>query len=127
MRRFPSRSYDEVRRGKDLLATWCKTPEVKEALRFSEEPDVELVRQVVRDGYAPDLTDDEAAKFGRDPFLVAYCLVEVDRRCVVTTEVSKPSRTRANRRLPDVCADLGVRCCTAFEFLRELDFRTSWR
>jgi hypothetical protein len=82
---------------------------------------------VIRSGYAADLTDEEVAEIGRDPFLVAYGLVDAGNRCVVTTEQSKPSRTRANRHLPDVCIDLGVRSCHTFTFLREAGFRTNWQ
>jgi hypothetical protein len=31
---------------------------------------VDLISRVVEKGYAPDLTDDEVEKIGRDPFLI---------------------------------------------------------
>lgn len=124
---IPVEVIDELRRGDDRLSDWCKTQRVKEALRLAEEPDVDLVRRVVADGYAADLTDEEILAIGRDPFLVAYGLVAPDERCVVTTERSRPSRIRANRHLPDVCRALGVPSCDTFAFLRSLDFRTDWR
>lgn len=93
---------------------------------MDEEVDVDLVSKAINDGYAPDLTDDEVEKIGRDPFLVAYGLADLGQRCVVTTEVSKPRRSRANRHLPDVCADFGVPCRNTFQFVQDLDFSTSW-
>jgi len=78
-------------------------------------------------GYAPDLKDDEVEQIGRDPFLVAYALAQPTSRCVVTVEVSKPKKQRANRHLPDVCAAVGVSCCDPFAFLRTLGFRTDWK
>ena len=48
-------------------------------------------------------------------------------RCVVTTEVSKPSKQRQNRQLPDVCNALGVTWCTPFMAYKNLGFKTSWR
>jgi hypothetical protein len=78
------------------------------------------------EGYANDLTDDEIEQIGRDPFLIAYALVDTKNRCVVTREVSKPSRTRQNRHIPDVCAGLGVKCCDPFVFARDLGFSTDW-
>ena len=81
----------------------------------------------MREGYAEDLTDEEITKMGRDPFLVAYALVAPAQRFVVTTEVSRPKRIRANRHIPDICRDLGVYCYNTFEFLRRLDFSTGWR
>jgi hypothetical protein len=125
--KIPSEVYDEVADGKDELARWLKTAAVKSVLLLDEEASVERVSQVVDNGYANDLTDEEVEKIGRDPFLVAYALVYADSRCVVTTEVSKPSRVRANRRLPDVCRGFGIDCCHTFEFLRRLDFRTGWK
>ena len=85
-----------------------------------------LVAEVTDRGYAADLTDDEVVKIGRDPFLVAYALRDSSDRCVVTTEVSRPGRQRANRHIPDVCEDFNVNCCDTFEFLDDLDFTTSW-
>ena len=96
---------------------------MKERLVFREEPDPAIVSQVVETGYAPDLSDDELIKIGRDPFLISFAFSDPANRCVVTTEVSKPSRQRANRHVPDVCADLGVTCLNAIELINELDFR----
>ena len=75
-------------------------------------------------GYAPDLSDEEVERIGRDPFLVAYALSDPARRTVVTTEVSKPKKQRANRHVPDVCTDLGVPCCNTYQFIDVLDFTT---
>ena len=43
--------------------------------------------KVVSAGYAPDLTDDEVEKIGRDPFLIAYALADPPERCVVTGKI----------------------------------------
>ena len=109
----------------DPLVEWSKTN--KDAIVLDEEADVDLVARVTERGYASDLTDEEIVKMGRDPFLVAYALVDIQGRCVVTTEHSKPSRTRANRKLPDVSRDFDVRPINTFELIRELDFHTDWR
>ena len=109
----------------DPLVEWLKTN--KNALVLDEEAVAELVIRVTEQGYARDLTDEEIEEIGRDPFLVAYALVDTQKRCVVTTEHSKPSRTRANRKLPDVCNDFNVRCINTFALIQELNFRTGWR
>lgn len=44
----------------------------------------------------------------------------------MTAEVRSPKRLRANKRIPDVCADLGVRPYDVFEMLKLLNFRTDW-
>ena len=119
--------YEELKAGNDSLAVWAKRPESSQALLLEEEADPHVVASVVDFGYADDLADDEVEKLGRDPFVISYAHVSPSDRCVVTTERSKPRRQRANRHLPDVCNALGVLWCDTFEFLRELDFKTSWR
>jgi len=124
--KIPLEVHEEIGSGEDDLAKWAKEEPIKSALLFQEEVDVSLVSSATDQGYASDLTDVEVVKIGRDPFLIAYALKDKDSRCVVTTEVSKPKRIRANRHLPDVCRDLGVACCNTFEFLRALNFTTRW-
>ena len=95
--KIPFELHEEINSGNDALAEWAKNRSVKEALLLDEEADPALVDRTVRIGYAPDLSDDDLGKLGRDPFLVAYALVDGRARCVVTTEISKPKRKRANR------------------------------
>lgn len=125
--KVPVEIYEEVKEGTDELAAWMKQTEVVAALRLDEEVDVELVSRAVEVGYAADLTDDETLKLGRDPFLLAYALRDPGAHCIVTTEVSKPSKQRANRHLPDVARNLGIASCTTFELTRAMNFRTDWR
>ncbi len=109
--------------GNDVLAEWAKQQTVEDALLFPESVDVSLVRRVMSDGYAPDLTDDEVEQLGRDPFLIAHALRSSRDRVVVTLEASKPSRKRANRHIPDVCRTVGVQCVDTFDMTSALDFR----
>ena len=125
--KIPIEVYEEFKDGKDDVAVWAKDGDVQAALLLGEECDVGLVRAVTITGYADDLTDDEIIAIGRDPFLVAYALANSAERCIVTTEVSKPKKLRANRHLPDVCRQFGVKCCNTYEFIRTLDFRTKWK
>ena len=124
--KIPLEVYEEISDGNDDLAEWAKQEQIKAVLRLQEEVDVFLVSSTTDQGYASDLTDDEVVKIGRDPFLIEYALADVGSTCVVTTEVSKPRRSRANRHLPDVCRDLGVECYNTFEFVRALNFSTRW-
>lgn len=107
----------------DLLFDWIKDDAVKSAILLDEEADPAIVADVNR-GYAPDLTDGEVEQLGRDPCLIAYALAAPADRCVVTTEASKSSKTRQNRRVPDVCNTMGVSCCDTFAMLRALRFTT---
>lgn len=126
--RVPVEVLEEITAGfEDDLTRWATDPAVVAALALREEPDIADVSRVVSEGYAADLTDEEVEKLGFDPFIVAYALRQPGARCVVTTENSRPGKTRANRKAPDVCRALGVPCCNTFELLRALDFATSWR
>ncbi len=130
--KMPLEVYEEVRDGgtdeeRDLLFGWISEEDNRTALVLEEEVDPELVARIVNDGYAPDLNDQEIEQIGRDPFLIAYALAAPAERCVVTTEVSAPRKQRQNRRIPDVCASLGVSCCDTFTMLRALGFTTGWR
>lgn len=111
---------------RDLLFGWIQDEANKAAILFNEDVQSVLVRRVTAH-YAPDLTDDELEAIGRDPFLIAHALADPGNRCVVTTETTKRRQQRQNRRIPDVCADVGVQCCDTFAMLRALRFSTRWR
>jgi hypothetical protein len=110
----------------DLLHVWAKSETFSRNLALDETVDAGLVRRAVSEGYSSDLTDYELEELGRDPFLIAYALA-APQRCVVTTEASRPSTKRQNRRVPDVCASLGVQCCGPFQLNRTLGFTTAWK
>jgi hypothetical protein len=130
--KVPLEIYEEVKEGpdgdgEDALFNWIASEEVRHHLLLAEEVDPNLVARVVADGYAPDLNDSEVEQIGRDPFLVAHALTDSRNRTVITTEVSKPTKRRQNRKLPDVCGDFGVKCADTFALIRHLNFSTSWR
>lgn len=111
---------------KDSLATWAEQVEVKDALMFDEEAEQDLVARITYGGYLANPTDEALTKIGRDPFLLSYALKDIEIRCIVTTESSKPSRAGANRHVPDVCKDFNIRCINNFQMIRELNFSTDW-
>ncbi len=120
---------EEIKAGKDEdpLLDWICTDEIEDALLLDEVVDVTLVQHVVSIGYAADLRDDEVEKIGRDPFLIAYALADRTDRTVVTTEVSKPSAQRANRKVPNVCEVVGALSCGPFALNKALGFSTGWK
>ena len=121
--KIPLEMYEEILAGKDDdLTRWLK--DNRDTLRLDENVDESLVARVTELGYASDLSDEEVERLGRDPFLIAYALSDPTQRTVVTTEVSKPKKQRANRHIPDVCDDLDVRHCNTYEFIDVLDFTT---
>lgn len=125
--KIPVEIFEEIVEGNGPLVEWLKRDNVQSALILDEECDPTIVQEVIAAGYAADLRDDELVSAGRDPLLIAYAKAAADVRCVVSTEASKPSKKRGNRKVPDACADNGVSCCNTFEFVRRLDFSTRWR
>jgi hypothetical protein len=125
--KMPVEMIEEIRDGTDDLATWMSDRNHLDALQLAEESDVALVQRVINEGYAPNLNDVQIQKIGHDPFLIAAALRNAADRIVVTTEVSKPTTIRANRRIPDVCNSLGIRWMDSFGMIRALDFTTAWR
>ena len=122
--KVPVEIYDEITAGSGDLVDWLKQREIKRGLVFNENAEPRLVEQVVSTGYAPDLSDLELNKVGRDPFLIAYALAKRDERWVITNEAPKPTKQRANRHIPDVCKTVHVECDNTFFLIRMLDFHT---
>lgn len=119
--KMPRVIFDEVTPPAGPFAAWLAQRHVRDALILNETIPVGLVRQVTEVGYAPDLNDVELEEIGKDPFLIAAALM-APNRVVVTVEVSKPSRKRQNRHVPDVCATFNVKSINPFEMYRILDF-----
>ena len=124
--KVPVEQYEEITEGAGDIVDWCRDHATQEALLLDDEVDFRNVREVTARGYAPDLNEVEVGQVGRDSFLISYGVADPENRTVVTFETSKPSRKRANRKVPDVCASLGVKCCTLYEVVRALDFSTDW-
>ena len=123
--KMPFEIHAEIATSTGPLKDWLTDPSNSKKLKLDAQIDPSDVNKVVEIGYAPDLNDGEMEKIGRDPFLVGYALPYGGGVTVVTKEVSAPSKLRANRKVPDVCKVMGVRCIDDFEFYRELNFNTS--
>ena len=121
--KIPIEIYEEITNS--LVADWLAKPDIKSALQLREDVDPEVVADIIDTCYADDLTDDEVIKIGRDPFLVAHAAA-LDAT-IVTTEGTKPRKTRANRHLPDAGKDYGLLTINTYEFIKKLDFSTSWK
>ncbi|NKJ82707.1 DUF4411 family protein [Rhizobium leguminosarum] len=123
--KIPVEILEEITEGSEI-GRWLSEADNYSVLRLDEDVDPALVQAVI-EKYAPDLNDAEVIEIGRDPFLIACAMALPADRIVVTVEASKPSAKRANRRIPDVCKDLGVRWCNSFEMMTALNFTTAWR
>lgn len=120
--KVPQPIWDELKPQDEELKDWFKAH--KDDFILNPDDSDMLIPDVL-DKYAPDLTDAEIEQIGNDPFLIAAALRY--KATVVSKEGSKPSKKRANRKIPDVCRDLGVLCITDHRLIVELDFRTNWR
>jgi len=127
--KIPQEIMEEVLAGRkenDPLIDWLSSVDVQAALLLDESVIVQLVRDVT-DRYGENLNDLELEAIAKDPFLIAYALAKPDDRCVVTVEVSRPGTKRQNRKIPDVCKDVGVRCCGPFAMNKRRGFKTGWQ
>ncbi|MEP0519883.1 MAG: DUF4411 family protein [Hyphomicrobiales bacterium] len=123
--KMPLEIYDEFEGKYGPHVEWINSQEVRAALLLEEEPDPSLVQQAIEQGYQgldAAFDDIQHTKYGKDPFLVAYALVEPTERVVVTREVSKRTKRLGNTKLPDACDDCGIECINDFELYSRLDF-----
>ena len=123
--KIPPEIYKEVAlqtRNPDKLVEWAKRH--KSDVVLDEVARRDLVDEVVRKGYVPNPTSSDLAKMKHDPALISYALRAPDPRTIVTTERSKPAAQGANRKVPDVCDALGIRCIGTYKFIQKADFRT---
>ena len=120
--KIPLEIFNEIVGSDDSLSKWLGRKDVSEDLILNEEVDQRLLNKVYRT-YAKDLSEKEMASISNDVFLITYAFGDDSDRTVVTKEVSKPSKQRSNRQIPDVCEELGIRVINDFELWKELDFR----
>lgn len=125
--KVPDEIYSELKKGNDVLAEWVKKKEVEEEMKLKASSDMGFVQTVLDNGYGLNLNDTELQIVANDPFLISYALNDKDDFTIITTEFSKPAKTRANRHIPDVCDLLKIKHRTAFEMFKDLDFRTDWK
>jgi len=101
----------ELERKEDGAHTWMKgRPEMLVVL----DPDIE---QQVRDTMRryPRLVDTRKGRSGGDPFVIAIARI---RNLTVITGENATGRLEAPR-IPDVCANLGIRWIRVLDFFRE--------
>lgn len=121
--KIPLEVYEEITPMEKLFKEWIGSAGTKASLLLDGEVDPSLLQLVLAKGYGDELTEDELETVGRDPFLIAYALKRPDATTIVTSEASKPKKTRANRHVPDVCTSLNVLHCRLFHMTRALGFR----
>lgn len=126
--KMPYEIYDEFNGKYGLHVDWINSHEVKAALLLEEEADPALVQIAINNGYQgqdPAFDDIQHTKYGKDPFLVAYALVNPDERIVVTREVSRRTKRLGSTKLPDACDDCGIMWINDFALYTQLNFNLS--
>ncbi|EKY3196889.1 DUF4411 family protein [Cronobacter turicensis] len=126
--KIPSEIIEEIQGGEsDQHALWTHEKANKRCLTLNESFNVAHLTKIIEEGYAPDLNEIELETIGKDPFLISYAMADIKNRVVVTNEISKPSKRRQNRKVPDVCDHFNIKWCNVYDLLRELDFTTNWK
>jgi hypothetical protein len=120
--KVPQPIWDEIKPHDEELKGWLQIHQ-NSFLLNPDESDVRVADVLAH--YGENLTDDELEQIGADPFLIAAALHY--EAVVVSKEGSKPSKERANRRVPDIRNAMGVLCITDHKLIVELDFRTNWK
>lgn len=125
--KVPQEMYDEISEGNDNLFSWISDLSTQNSIILSDRVNRKSYNYVLENGYRVDPNAPEIEeKIRNDPFLIAYAWQGKqigEDRIVVTREVSKPTKTGVNRKIPDVCESLGIRCITDVECYNELGFR----
>lgn len=121
--KVPFEIYEEIAVSTGDLHDWLTESATSRRMILNRQIDPVLLNTVLASGNAPDLNDGEIEEIGNDPFLIGYALVNPAETTVVTKEVSKPSKQRGNRRVPDVCKVFGIRSINDFDLYRELNFK----
>lgn len=118
--------YQEIMKGSedDLLRKWVH--ENQATLRYNLEADFSAVKEVVTKGYAQDLTESELRVIDTDARLIAYAYQRTNIT-IVTNEVSKSAKLRANKQIPDVCKIFSINWCNQYQMNKDLDFKTNWK
>jgi Domain of unknown function (DUF4411) len=117
--KMPLEIYEEIKLGgkdaqKDMLYKWVADGAVKKTLVLTESVSAPLVATCTKTGYAPDLNDNELLQMGRDPFLIAYAMASPKDRCVVTNEVSAPTKHGKTERFRTYAQQWASNAATSF-------------
>lgn len=118
MVKIPDEIFQEITPENDDFSNWIKTNKTK--LILNEQLDKEIFNKVINEGY--EIENGDTSEIKNDAIFIAYAKRKPNR-IVVTKEESKPDKKKKNRKIPDVCEKLGIKCINDFEFQEECDFR----
>ncbi len=106
-----------------ILIEWLKENKKDLILDINAEQSkaIQLNYSEVLSKYGDNLTEQEIIEIGADYILISTA--QIIGAVVVTKEISKPKTQRENRKIPDICKELGIECINDFELLERLDYR----
>lgn len=118
--KIPIEIFGELLNYNDGLSEWAK---VRKAILVIDEKIAHLP-QIYYTGYEfkDEPTEKQIEIMGKDPFLINYCINDIQNRTAVSNEYSKPARKEQNRKIPDVCKNLGINHINMPQLLNDLDF-----
>jgi hypothetical protein len=108
----------------DALEAWCKGNLPEDFFKDTEGVLNEYAQVIAwamtkSNHYLPNALNEFLDAAEADAFLVAFCLAHQNSRCLVTQEVSEPSR-RNKVKLADACIALQVSYVSTIEMFRQL-------
>lgn len=117
----PKIVYDELTKGNDELAQWCKQRREK-GLCFGANREVHTHYTDIANHVMKKYGQRKAGEFlrGGDAWVIAHAMEDRANGTVVTQESTRHSNAKV--KVPTVCKELGVTCINTFQMLENFEF-----
>jgi len=118
---IPNAVFDEIIRTEDDLANWLKSSNIP--ILKIDSAVTDCLKRIYNSNHLHiNLVDNTKQRSLADPWVIAHALKE--NACVVTKEELVTATT--NRiKIPNVCANMAIRCINDFEMIHEIGIRFS--
>lgn len=119
---IPEEVYDEINRTDDDLLAWLKSSNIQVRSTNSS------VTQCLSNIYAADplhksLVDNTRARSLADPWVIAHAM---DAGATVVTKEELVTAANSRRvKIPNICANMNIRCIDDFQMIEELNIQFS--
>ena len=113
----PREVYEEIERKEDDIFGWLK--ERNEHIQDATESVVLALKAIMQHDFHCRLVKAKGGRSGGDPWVIAHA--QTWGAAVVTEETANGPLSKTPK-IPDVCADLGIRCMRTAEMLEETNF-----
>jgi len=113
----PEMVYEEIVRTEDDLSQWLKTSKI--LIRNIDEPVTKCLQAIYSANPThANLVDNTKARSLADPWVIAHAINE--KATIVTKEEKITAANSTRIKIPNVCANMGIRCINDFELVAEL-------